>query len=160
MKLQNAAHKRSPKMQLQKEASKCNSQVQFTSAARSVIRKKAASAAKQEQPRASGLENESPHTTQPREGRNTAVHRLRGLENPGWPAGAGLQTRPGSGLGQGQRPASRTQRNPRLGVRWLARTQLRKKTVTRFGPSDQAPPRIILYSPSAGPCGLRSGDPS
>src|SRR5262249_42970274 len=46
-------------------------------------------------------------------------------------------------------------RNPTFGVRWLGRTQLRKKTVTRRAESDHAPPRIILYSPCAGPCGLR-----
>ena len=32
-----------------------------------------------------------------------------------------------------------------FGVVWLGRTQLRKNTVTRRGPSDHAPPRTILY---------------
>ena len=49
------------------------------------------------------------------------------------------------------------QRNPRFGVRWLGRTQLRKKTVIRFGPLDQAPPRTMRYMPSAGPCGFSAG---
>src|SRR6266511_5019567 len=48
-----------------------------------------------------------------------------------------------------------TQRKPTFGVRWFGRTQLRKNTVTRLPASDQAPPRIILYSPVAGPRGFR-----
>src|ERR1051325_2243233 len=36
------------------------------------------------------------------------------------------------------------QRKPILGVRWLVRTQFRKKTVMRLGGSDHAPPRITL----------------
>lgn len=57
----------------------------------------------------------------------------------------------------GSQGASRTHRKPRLGDRCVGRTQLRKKTVTRLGPSDQAPPRTILYWPAAGPGGLSAG---
>ena len=52
---------------------------------------------------------------------------------------------------------SRTHRKPRFGVRWFGRTQFRKNTVMRAGPSDHAPPRMILYIPSDGPGGFSAG---
>ncbi len=52
----------------------------------------------------------------------------------------------------------RAQRKPMLALRWVGRTQLRKKTAIRFAGSLHAPPRITLYWPVSGPLGLSAGE--